>query len=857
MTQPGKEATRPQGQNAPASDFDVMFSKLGKMRRTIGEQHCRDYEAVYRDLGRQRANGALPEHADYLGDNELARNVYTRKYYVKDLNGELLEHSPEDVFQRVASFVGAIEQSRPDMSHWAGEYYRELYEGRFICGGRVLAGAGDLFRLKTLANCFVSRIDEDSIDSIYQTAFQCARTYSYGGGIGVDVSPLRPRNAVVHNAADCSTGAVSFMELFSMTTGLIGQSGRRGALMLTIDVKHPDILDFIRVKKDPNWVTRQIVEQCRWSGEFSEEQLKKIGKQVAENTQVRFANISIKASDEFMQAVDEQKQYGDQEYLVYRKLNLERCLSAPQEGEVHYSAGIPSRHLADYDLCARFGSLKELQAWLTEHAEGSLEASSFEDAGRRDVYGDILLRARGEEADFEYAVRQSGDFLLYFANNASGETRRLIKAREIWDVFVEGNYKTAEPGLIFWTTMSRFSPSNYVGRPIICTNPCAEVPLEDGGACNLGSLNMSRFVLNPFSEQAEVDWEQLEKSAAILVRFLDNVVSWNERLNALGKQRVAASETRRLGLGLMGIADMLYQLGLDYDCEESIELIAKVSRVICNAAYATSADLAEEKGASPIFDAEAYERCPFVGQALEDSTREKIRSKGLRNIAIMSIAPTGTISNIVLSAKDGSRHYIGVSGGVEPVFATHYTRRSESLDNQFFKVFHSTIQAYIDKKGLSDKAAASEELDNLLPSYFFRTAHRIDPARRVRIQGVIQRYIDHSISSTLNLPEDVQPEVISDIYLDAWRMGLKGVTVYRDGSRLPILSVDGKTTEFQEFKKKTFRLKDAAGQEQTFSGDEVLRLPDGTLSTPYHTIKFSDLSVERVLQGGIFEEVDA
>ena len=192
--------------------------------------------------------------------------------------------------------------------YFAEKFYYELYEGRYVSGGRVLAGAGDLYRVKTLANCFVAKIDRDDIDSIYKAAFACARTYSYGGGIGVDISSLRPKDSVVHNAADSSTGAVSFMELYSLTTCLIGQSGRRGALMLTIDVKHPDIKYYLKVKKTPNWVTNQIVEQCSWSGLFNDKELETIKKQVMENTQVRFANISIKASDEFMQAVSEEKE---------------------------------------------------------------------------------------------------------------------------------------------------------------------------------------------------------------------------------------------------------------------------------------------------------------------------------------------------------------------------------------------------------------------------------------------------------------------------------------------------------------------------------------------------------------------
>ena len=251
--------------------------------------------------------------------------------------------------------------------------------------------------------------------------------------------------------------------------------------------------------------------------------------------------------------------------------------------------------------------------------------------------------------------------------------------------------------------MSKYSPSNYVGRPIICTNPCAEVPLEDGGACNLGSINLSRFVKNGFTSHASIDWDQLAESSAILVRFLDNVVTWNEDLNALQKQQLAASETRRLGLGIMGIADMLNQLGVAYDSEEGIKIIAEVMHFITNASYQASASLAGEKGPSPIFNEDNYMQCPFVEEALSNETIDLIRENGLRNIAIMSIAPTGSISNIVLSYQTEQKNYIGVSGGVEPIFATYYTRRSESFGNKFFKVFHSTIEAYIDHRHVIER----------------------------------------------------------------------------------------------------------------------------------------------------------
>ena len=404
--------------------------------------------------------------------------------------------------------------------------------------------------------------------------------------------------------------------------------------------------------------------------------------------------------------------------------------------------------------------------------------------------------------------------------------------------------------------MSKYSPSNYVGKPIICTNPCAEVPLEDGGACNLGSLNLSRFVVDGYTPQAKIDWDTLAESTEILVRFLDNVVTWNEDLNALEKQRQAAKETRRLGLGVMGIADMLNQLGIGYDSEEGNEIIKNVMEFSTNAAYQASARIAAEKGPSPIYDEQQYMECPFVEEALSEETIKIIKDNGLRNIAIMSIAPTGSISNIVLSYKSDEKNYIGVSSGVEPIFAIFYNRRSESFDNKFFKVFHSSVQAYIDKMDLNEEVDNAEDLNDILPDYMMRTAHVIDSVRRVEIQGLIQKYIDHSISSTINLPEDVNPELISDIYLKAWKNNLKGVTIYRDGSRFPILSVEGEATEFQENKVKKYTITNENDEKIEISGDEIIKMPDGSLTTIYHFLKNSDMKIEEFIMTNQFQEID-
>lgn len=811
--------------------FSEMFHFEGKTTKIMGKKRVGTYNELYEYLSDEMETGILPSDIDYLGDNELAKNIYRKKYFLKDLENKLIETRPEDVFLRISSFIATVEPTRPKQRKWAEQFYRELYEGRFMPGGRVLAGSGDLYRLKTLANCFVAKIEEDDIDSIYKAAYECARTYSYGGGIGVDISSLRPHNAIVHNAADTSSGAVSFMELYSLTTGLIGQSGRRGALMLTIDIKHPDILQFIKVKKIPNWVTAQVVEQCKFSGLYSETQLRNIEKQVMENTQVRFANISIKISDEFMYAVTEQRNFGDHQYLVYKKLDKALLMSAPQTESCHYSSGIPSKDPSKYELIESFSSFTEMNNWMFQEYGVSCRENELADAGKRDVYGDLVYPL--DESDFDLAVKQAGDFLLYFSSQPTGEIRRMMKARDIWDQFIEGNYKTAEPGLIFWTTMSRYSPSNYVDRPIISTNPCAEVPLEDGGACNLGSLNLSRFVDNGYSDKPTINWDQLADTTRTLVRFLDNVVTWNEQLNALEKQRMAAAETRRLGLGIMGAADMLNQLGIHYDSEDGIEIMGQLMSFIANAAYQASSALAEEKGKSPIYT-QNYLNCPFVREALSSETQKIIREKGIRNIAILSIAPTGTISNIVLGYRSEHKNYIGVSGGIEPIFALYYTRRSESFGNQMFKVFHSTVRAYIDKMGLAEAVEKTNDIESTLPSYFSATSHRVDPMQRVKIQGYCQKFIDHSISSTVNLPEDIEPEVISDIYIQAWKNNLKGITIYRDGSRFPILSTEGKRTAFQDNREKSYKIALPDGTETQCKGDEILKLPNGELTTVYH-----------------------
>jgi ribonucleotide reductase alpha subunit len=1171
--------------------IESMFDFRTKHHKKIDEKHIANYKKLYYYLKDKQKNNEIPIHPqdNYLNNNTLAKDIYFRKYFLKDISENRLETRPEDVFIRLASYMAAVEDNEEKQFEYVEKFYNILYKGYFLPGGRVIAGAGDLFRLKTLANCFVTVIKEDSIESIYEAAYDCARTYSYGGGIGVDISTLRPKDSIVHNAADKSTGAVSFMELYSLTTGLIGQSGRRGALMLTVDVKHPDVLDFINVKQQPNWITKQIVEQSRWSGKFNDEQLNEIQKQVRENTQVRFANISLKVSDEFMNAVQETKKYKENEILVYKKLNKDKHYEIYQKDDVHYSYKIPSKDINKYELLNNFNSIEELNNFLSDY-KSKINEEELKDIDKRDVFGDFIVST---EKEYDLAIHYTGDFLTYFGSENTKSIKQLVNVRDIWDSFVAGNYNTAEPGLIFWDTMTKYSPSDYLGKKISSTNPCfskenfvltdkgpkkiadiinkkinvivddkiiktqgffstgkkevyeikteegfkikltdnhllnrdnnwievknlkkgdklilqqhkkiewkgegtfdegfllgilvgdgtfsdnmaklsvwnddklkkiilkklkphmklnsyegwddkfqenkwnikskfltdlankygvlpkvkditkeietassdfqrgfingmfsadgcvqhskdkgyrylrlnqsnlkrleviqrmlarfgiyskiylrrdeeekifpnkpnkayktkknyeisitkkslvkfskligcegykkdklkevatsftkgpynedwkvtikqikkigkeevydikvpgenrldvngfdahncGEIPLEDGGACNLASLNLSRFIKDGYTEKAEINWDEFEKVAKDVVRFLDNVITWNIALNPLQKQRDAARDTRRLGIGLMGIADMLNQLGIGYDSEKALNLIKEFSKRLANSCYKASAEIAKEKEPIPIWNYEKYSKCPFFIERLDDDVKELIKKNGLRNIALLSIAPTGTISNVILGFNEGDNNYIGISGGIEPIFALYYTRRSEQMnEGAFYKVFHSTVQAYIDKCKLNDKIKNVndvEELKTLLPKHFFRTSHYINPETRVKVQGICQDYIDHSISSTVNLPESVSPEVISKVYLDAWQRGLKGITIYRDGSRFPILSVQQEISEFQDFKKKMFKV--YLNEIKIFKGDEVFTY-NNKLMTPFHAIK-EGIKVEEI-----------
>ncbi|QMU55868.1 MAG: adenosylcobalamin-dependent ribonucleoside-diphosphate reductase [Candidatus Mycalebacterium zealandia] len=581
------------------------------------------------------------ETIEAFGGDELRARVFYEKYALKDEDGTTVETLPEQMWKRVATEMASPEKTKELREEWTEKFNWLLSNFRFVPGGRILFGAGQT-RRSTLLNCYFMPIKKDSIEGIFEWCKEAARTYSFGGGVGTDISVLRPKGAPVNNSAIHSTGAVSFMELLSTTTGTIGQAGRRGALMITIDVNHPDILDFLDIKNDQD------------------------------RSQVKFANISVKVSDEFMKAVEE-----------------------------------------------------------------------------------------------------DGDFDLEYENKKV-RMRKTVKAREIWKRLVKSAWASAEPGLIFWDAVKRYSPTEYGGMEVEGVNPCSEQALENYGNCCLGNINLSMFVKDEFTDDACVDWGNLDRSLSYSVRFLDNILDYNEKKHPLTFQTEASKLSRRIGVGFTGFGDMAAKLGKKYDSDEAIEFTDELFSHIKNTVYMSSAKLAEEKGTFPAYDPEKHFKSPFL-DSLDTEVLEKAKQSGLRNACILTVPPVG--SGSVLA---------GTSSGIEPIFALSYFRRSESLSKEQFKVYHPLVGSYMDTFNLSGEEDLPET---------FVTSHEIKPEFRVRMQATIQKHIDSCISSTVNLPNDISLEDVEKIYFQSWKTGCKGVTIYREGSREGILITEQQEQE--------------------------------------------------------------
>lgn len=567
------------------------------------------------------------ELKEWLGeDNQLGIDIWTKKYQYK---GETLD----EWFNRVSNGNENVKQL--------------IKEKKFLFGGRILANRGlNKFGEKvTYSNCYVITPPDDSIESIFECASKLARTYSYGGGCGIDISKLAPRGAKVNNTAKETSGSVSFMDLYSLITGLIGQSGRRGALMLSISCNHPDLEEFIGVKSDLDRVTK--------------------------------ANISVRITNDFMNAVKN----------------------------------------------------KEM-------------------------------------------------FTLSFTREETGEIiKKEVNAYDIFHKLCEMNWDYAEPGMLYWDEIENYNllscdnEFSYAG-----TNPCAEEPLPAGGSCLLGSINLSEFV----TYDKHFNFEEFEKTVNIATVALNEVLDEGLPLHPLKEQRESVRDWRQIGLGIMGLADMLIKMNIQYGSQESIKLCDKIGFVMSNTAILTSSQLAKEYGSYPkykicVMDSEYFKK------NTDEKTREHVSNFGLRNSQLLTIAPTGTLSTM-----------LRISGGIEPIFANYYTRKTESLHghDEYYKVYTPIVQNYMDEYGIED--------DKDLPP-FFVTAQTLNYKHRIEMQSIWQSHIDASISSTVNVPHEFTIDEVERLYMYAWEKNLKGVTIYRDGcKRSGILTTDNTKKDNEE-----------------------------------------------------------
>jgi ribonucleoside-diphosphate reductase alpha chain len=600
---------------------------------------------------------------NYFNGDDLAANVFVTKYALKDADGNYLEKTPDDMHHRLAKEFARIEAKFEKNALSEEQIFDFLKNFRYIVPqGSPMAGIGNNYQNTSLSNCSVIKPPEDTMSSIFNTARDMANLYKRRFGVGTDLSKLRPSGAPVSNAAKTSTGAYSFADFYSNVTKVIGQNSRRGALMLTMDVRHPDIENFVTMKHDLKKVTS--------------------------------ANVSVKLTQEFMECV---------------------------------------------------------------------------------------------EKDEAFRLRWPVD-------SVSPKTVRDVRARDLWSLIISSATKYAEPGLFFWDTILKNLPAQCyadVGFEHYSSNPCGEIILNED-SCRLISMNLKFLVNKPFTIDANIDYQKLEKIVYVAQRLSDDLVELElEKLDNLiscadtedekdlfRRLKKSCTDGRRTGLGTHGLADMLSRLCLPYDSDEALNVIDKVYSINRDTSYQASVDLAKERGPFPVWNWEKEKDNAFI-QRLPEELQKEIQTYGRRNIANLTNAPTGSVS--ILSQT---------SSGIEPVFRNTYTRRRKLSGGQDERV--DFVDASGDKwqefsiahHNVEEWQAANPK--KKLPKYFIESDN-IDWKRRVEIQATITKYIDHSISSTINLPEGTKETTVGEIYMQAWKLGCKGITVYVDKCRDGVL----------------------------------------------------------------------
>ncbi len=640
---------------------------------------------------------AFKASVEYFGGDELAAKVWVNKYAVKDSFGKIYEKTPDDMHWRIANEIARVEKKyKNPMS--AKELHELLKGFRYIVPqGSPMTGIGNNYQIASLSNCFVigNEGSADSYGAIMKIDEEQVQLMKRRGGVGHDLSDIRPKGSPVKNSALTSTGLVPFMERFSNSTREVAQDGRRGALMLSVSIKHPDSESFIDAKMESGKVTG--------------------------------ANVSVKIDDEFMKAAISGKKY-----------------------------------LQTYPIDSKNP--------------------------------------------------------LY---------KKEVDAAELWKKIVHNAWKSAEPGVLFWDTIIRESvPDCYadLGFRTVSTNPCGEIPLCPYDSCRLLAINLYSYVKNPFTPKAEFDFDLFKKHVAIAQRIMDDIIDLEIEKIDMIQAKIASDpeddETkytekrlwekimrkstmgRRTGVGITAEGDMLAAMGLRYGTEDATAFAEKVQRTLALAAYRSSVEMARERGAFEIFDWKREQKNPFILRLKEADPQlyEDMKKYGRRNIACLTIAPTGTVSLMTQTTS-----------GLEPVFMPVYKRRrkvnreDENANITFtdengdsfeeFIVFHHKFVEWMIVNGINPaQKFTPEEVDELVARspYYKATAQDVDWVNKVKMQGAMQKWVDHSISVTINLPNDVSEDLVNQLYVEAWKSGCKGCTVYRDGSRDGVL-IDAKS----------------------------------------------------------------
>lgn len=760
---------------------------------------------------------------EWINGNDLSYDIWNKKYRYMDENYE--------------EWLNRVSGSKSDIKQL-------IKDKKFLFGGRILANRGlEKYGIKTtLSNCYVITPPSDSIEGIFEAATKMARTFSYGGGVGIDISNLRPKGGLVHNAAKTTSGAVSFMDLYSHITALVCQEGRRGALMLSISCTHPDIIDFINLKSDLNVCTK--------------------------------ANISVRMTDEFFQYVEKDEDF----YLYWRSDNKElsqiylhnKCSEIATEYNKLYEIYDPAANfyvkkvkakevlellalrnwemgepgILYWDRISNYNMLSNTDfkyAGVNPCLTGDTKIMVFYEKNDEDKRSYVPIKDLVGKTPYVLSMNDDGDYVIgkatkvwktkenaeiveiitdkknlkctpdhriYTTNKGWVEAQYLIKGDIIKSFWYDG--KTTDSIVekvenlnytedVYDMTVENYH--NFLANGMVVHN-CAEEPLPAGGSCLLGSLNLSTFVKDSFTETAHIDVDDLMKSVQIAVRALNDVLLEGLPLHPLQEQRESVADWRQIGLGITGLGDMLIRLGETYGSESSLDVVDDVMKIIATTAVVESLRMAKEFGCYPKCEKEKLVESSFIKNLeLTQSIKDEITKYGLYNSQLLTIAPTGTLSSL-----------LSVSSGAEPNFAFKYVRRTISLNNEdtYYEVNVPLVEEY---KTITDNTE--------LPSCFI-SAEQINFKNRIKMQSVLQKYIDASISSTLNLSEDVSVEHVYNIYLEGWKNGLKGCTIWRDNcKRAAILTKEQPKNE----------------EDNKFVGDNDAEKRPKELEADFYTIK--------------------